>query len=56
MCASSIRIISGSSSLGVLLLAFSAEGLCALLLGDDLATLERGLERKRQLLDRESQR
>lgn len=56
MSTSSIRSISGTSSLGVLLLAFSAEGLCALLLGDDLATLKRGLERKRQLLDRETQR
>ncbi|MGG7646838.1 hypothetical protein ACQ4OB_02230 [Pseudomonas sp. ES4] len=68
MPTSSIRFISGTSSLGVLLLAFSAEGLCALLIGDDLVMLERdlsdgslggycwGLERKRQLLDREAQR
>lgn len=35
MSTSSIRFISGTSSLGVLLLAFSAEGLCALLIGDD---------------------
>ncbi|MHC8381107.1 methylated-DNA--[protein]-cysteine S-methyltransferase [Pseudomonas sp. LB3P14] len=46
MSTSSIRFISGTSSLGVLLLAFSAEGLCALLLGDDLATLERDLARR----------
>ena len=46
MPTSSIRFISGTSSLGVLLLAFSAEGLCALLLGDDLTTLERDLARR----------
>jgi AraC family transcriptional regulator of adaptative response/methylated-DNA-[protein]-cysteine methyltransferase len=46
MSTSSIRFISGTSRLGVLLLAFSAEGLCALLLGDDLAMLERDLARR----------
>ncbi|TPG84630.1 methylated-DNA--[protein]-cysteine S-methyltransferase [Pseudomonas mandelii] len=46
MPTSSIRFISSPSSLGVLLLAFSAEGLCALLIGDDLATLERDLSRR----------
>ncbi|WP_415756063.1 methylated-DNA--[protein]-cysteine S-methyltransferase [Pseudomonas sp. LT1P18] len=46
MSTSSIRFISGPSRLGVLLLAFSAEGLCALLLGDDLAMLERDLARR----------
>ncbi|KAA0967908.1 methylated-DNA--[protein]-cysteine S-methyltransferase [Pseudomonas sp. ANT_H12B] len=46
MSTSSIRYISGTSSLGVLMLAFSAKGLCALLLGDDLATLERDLARR----------
>jgi hypothetical protein len=68
MPASSIRFISSTSSPGVLLLAFSAEDLCALLNGDDLAMLERdlspgslggyrrGLERKWQLLDGEAQR
>lgn len=43
MPTSPIRFISGTSSLGVLLLASSAQGLCALLLGDDLETLERDL-------------
>jgi hypothetical protein len=68
MSISSIRFISGTSSLGILLLAFSAKGWCALLIGDDLVMLERdlsdgslggyrwGLERKRQLPDREAQR
>jgi len=46
MSTSSIRFISGPSSLGVLRLAFSAKGLCALLIGDDLATLERDLSRR----------
>lgn len=46
MPSSSIRYISGTSSLGVLLLAFSTEGLCALLLGDDLITLEHDLARR----------
>lgn len=46
MSTSPIRYISGTSSLGVLLLAFSAEGLCALLLGDNLITLERDLARR----------
>ncbi|AWM92473.1 cysteine methyltransferase [Pseudomonas sp. 31-12] len=46
MSTSSIRYISGTSSLGLLLLAFSAEGLCALLLGDDLITLEQDLARR----------
>lgn len=46
MPTSSIRFISSPSSLGVLLLAFSAEGLCALLIGDDLATLEHDLSRR----------
>ena len=46
MSTSSIRFISGTSSLGVLRLAFSAKGLCALLIGDDLATLERDLSRR----------
>ncbi|MBU0522674.1 MAG: methylated-DNA--[protein]-cysteine S-methyltransferase [Gammaproteobacteria bacterium] len=46
MSTSPIRYISGTSSLGVLLLAFSAEGLCALLLGEDLITLERDLARR----------
>jgi AraC family transcriptional regulator of adaptative response/methylated-DNA-[protein]-cysteine methyltransferase len=46
MPTSSIRFISDTSSLGVLLLAFSAEGLCALLIGDDLATLERDLSQR----------
>ncbi|QVW25866.1 methylated-DNA--[protein]-cysteine S-methyltransferase [Pseudomonas hormoni] len=46
MSMSPIRFISGSSSLGVLLLASSAQGLCALLLGDDLETLERDLARR----------
>ncbi|MHC8343976.1 methylated-DNA--[protein]-cysteine S-methyltransferase [Pseudomonas sp. RT6P73] len=46
MLTSPIRYISGTSSLGVLMLAFSAEGLCALLLGDDLITLERDLARR----------
>ncbi|MGZ7457368.1 hypothetical protein ACXPVS_11325 [Pseudomonas sp. Ma2-10] len=40
MSTSSIRFISGTSSLGVLLLAFSTEGLCALLIDDDLATMD----------------
>ncbi|OYQ30982.1 cysteine methyltransferase [Pseudomonas mandelii] len=48
MPTSPIRYIGGTSSLGVLLLAFSAEGLCALLLGDDLITLERDLARRFQ--------
>ena len=43
MSASSIRFITGTSSLGILMLAFSADGLCALLLGDDLAALEHDL-------------
>lgn len=46
MPSSSIRYISGTSSLGILLLAFSTEGLCALLLGDDLITLEHDLVRR----------
>jgi O-6-methylguanine DNA methyltransferase len=46
MPTSPIRFISGTSSLGVLLLASSAQGLCALLLGDDLETLERDLARR----------
>ncbi|MHC8299651.1 methylated-DNA--[protein]-cysteine S-methyltransferase [Pseudomonas sp. ZS1P83] len=46
MSTSSIRFISGTSGLGILLLAFSAEGLCALLLGDHLATLEHDLARR----------
>ncbi|RON51668.1 methylated-DNA--[protein]-cysteine S-methyltransferase [Pseudomonas frederiksbergensis] len=46
MSTSSIRYISGTCSLGVLLLAFSDKGLCALLLGDDLASLERDLARR----------
>ncbi|MHC8394686.1 methylated-DNA--[protein]-cysteine S-methyltransferase [Pseudomonas sp. LB3P93] len=46
MLVSPIRTISGTSSLGVLMLAFSAEGLCALLLGDDLITLEWDLARR----------
>lgn len=46
MSTSPIRFISGTSSLGVLLLASSAQGLCALLLGDDLETLERDLARR----------
>lgn len=46
MSASPIRFISGPSSLGTLLLASSAQGLCALLLGDDLTTLERDLARR----------
>ncbi|TWC59799.1 AraC family transcriptional regulator of adaptative response/methylated-DNA-[protein]-cysteine methyltransferase [Pseudomonas sp. SJZ080] len=46
MSASPIRFISGTSSLGTLLLASSAQGLCALLLGDNLATLERDLARR----------
>jgi AraC family transcriptional regulator of adaptative response/methylated-DNA-[protein]-cysteine methyltransferase len=46
MPVSSIRFITGTSSLGILMLAFSAEGLCALLLGDDLAALERDLARR----------
>ncbi|MGL6246542.1 methylated-DNA--[protein]-cysteine S-methyltransferase [Pseudomonas sp.] len=46
MSTSSIRYISGTSSLGVLVLAFSTEGLCALLLGDDLITLERDLAQR----------
>ena len=46
MSTSPIRFISGTSSLGVLLLAASAQGLCALLLGDDLETLERDLARR----------
>ncbi|MCU1761575.1 methylated-DNA--[protein]-cysteine S-methyltransferase [Pseudomonas sp. 14P_8.1_Bac3] len=46
MSTSPIRFISGTSSLGTLLLAFSANGLCAMLLGDDLATLEHDLARR----------
>ncbi|KAF2395355.1 Bifunctional transcriptional activator/DNA repair enzyme Ada [Pseudomonas frederiksbergensis] len=46
MSTSSIRYISDTCSLGILLLAFSDKGLCALLLGDDLATLERDLARR----------
>lgn len=46
MSTSPIRFISGTSSLGILLLAASAQGLCALLLGDDLETLERDLARR----------
>jgi AraC family transcriptional regulator of adaptative response/methylated-DNA-[protein]-cysteine methyltransferase len=46
MSTSSIHFISGTSSLGVLLLAFSADGLCALLIGDDLAMLERDLSQR----------
>lgn len=46
MSISSIRYISGTSRLGILLLAFSTEGLCASLLGDDLTTLERDLARR----------
>ncbi|MEO6679117.1 MAG: methylated-DNA--[protein]-cysteine S-methyltransferase, partial [Pseudomonas sp.] len=37
------RYISGPCTLGVLLLAFSDKGLCALLLGDELPPLERDL-------------
>lgn len=46
MPVSSIRFITGTSSLGILMLAFSAEGLCALLLGDDLTALERDLAQR----------
>ncbi|KPG95432.1 cysteine methyltransferase [Pseudomonas sp. RIT-PI-q] len=46
MPASSIRFISATSSLGILMLAFSNEGLCALLLGDDLAALEHDLAQR----------
>ncbi|MFJ3367287.1 methylated-DNA--[protein]-cysteine S-methyltransferase [Pseudomonas sp. NPDC086251] len=46
MPASTIRFITGTSSLGILMLAFSADGLCALLLGDDLAALEHDLARR----------
>ncbi|MHC8286739.1 methylated-DNA--[protein]-cysteine S-methyltransferase [Pseudomonas sp. XS1P51] len=46
MSTSSIHYISGTSSLGILLLAFSDKGLCASLLGDDLATLELDLARR----------
>jgi hypothetical protein len=46
MPASSIRFISGTSSLGILMLAFSTAGLCALLLSDDLAALERDLAQR----------
>lgn len=46
MSTSPIHFISGTSSLGTLLLASSAQGLCALLLGDDLTTLERDLAQR----------
>ena len=46
MSTSSIRYIDGNSSLGILLLAFSDDGVCALLLGDDLPALERDLARR----------
>jgi O-6-methylguanine DNA methyltransferase len=46
MSTSSIRYINGTCALGELLLAFSDKGLCALLLGDDLASLEQDLARR----------
>ncbi|MGF6208788.1 methylated-DNA--[protein]-cysteine S-methyltransferase [Pseudomonas sp. ADAK2] len=46
MSTSSIRYIHGTCALGDVLLAFSDKGLCALLLGDDLASLEQDLARR----------
>lgn len=46
MSTSSIRYIHGTCALGELLLAFSDKGLCALLLGDDLVSLEQDLARR----------
>lgn len=46
MPTSSIRYINGNCALGELLLAFSDKGLCALLLGDDPASLERDLAQR----------